>query len=277
MDPSRNAARRSEIGFPGVVQVFRLRRDSKAHSHRWIETKFTGSAASCSARTPTTPTSAPSPTPRLREGFSEAPSGALRICWWMGVIPLPGDRRGPELPQPGRLGYRRSLAYRHRDRRAEHHRADPRQSGRGAVPLRPGAQCTSNAFTQAGVRRSTSAVGGSADNATAESFNAAARHETRQDHTGVHRRPQGPARPIPLAAPRQHRPPALAGRTDPDQPREELSTNASYAGANRMNPTVVVPDNGGFPLTSYKVEHATTLHRPEATTSQDVLASVFHE
>jgi transposase InsO family protein len=103
-----------------------------------------------------------------------------------------------------------------------------------------GGQYTSKDFAAAcktaGVRQSMSAVGSSADNALAESFNASFKRETPARPAGVQRRTRRQVEQLPLAAPLQHRPPALpAGISITKQLREHPQPNG-YADSSRINP-----------------------------------------
>jgi transposase InsO family protein len=99
-----------------------------------------------------------------------------------------------------------------------------------------GAQYTSRAFAAAchtaGVRQSMSAVGSSADNAVAESFNATFKRETSPMPPRFRRRTRGPADLVPVAAPLQHHPAPLPARTAiPDRLREHPNKPATLATA----------------------------------------------
>jgi transposase InsO family protein len=82
-----------------------------------------------------------------------------------------------------------------------------------------GAQYCSRAFAdacrEAGVPQSLGAIGSSADNALAESFNATCKRAT-PGPPGLGHRARGPSGPLPLAAPLQHHPTPLPPR--PPQP-----------------------------------------------------------
>jgi Integrase core domain len=112
-----------------------------------------------------------------------------------------------------------------------------------------GAQYTSKAFAAAcaaaGVRQSMSAVGSSADNALAESFNATFKRETLQGRRAFTDERQARLESLSLAAPLQHRPTPLPARIPvPDQLREEHPNGASYAGASRINPVSKIKGQG---------------------------------
>ncbi|XMN10367.1 IS3 family transposase [Streptomyces griseobrunneus] len=102
-----------------------------------------------------------------------------------------------------------------------------------------GAQYTSRAFAEAcrsaGARRSMSAVGSSADNALAESFNATFKRETLQRTKELANRARGPTRRLPMAPPLQHPAPTLPPRTTiTDRLRRHLPPHTNYAGTNRI-------------------------------------------
>ena len=125
-----------------------------------------------------------------------------------------------------------------------------------------GAQYTSRAFAAAcaaaGVRQSMSAVGSSADNALAESFNATFKRETLQgrraftDHREarldsfrwLHR----------YNTIRRH---SRLGHRSPDQLRERQPDHASYAGASRINPVSKIKGQAPMALISSQEEDST--------------------
>lgn len=110
----------------------------------------------------------------------------------------------------------------------------------GAVPHTDhGAQYTSRAFAdacrQAGVIQSMSAVGRSADNALAESFNATCKRETPPGPQGPGRRARSPPRPVPLAPPLQHPTPRFQPRTtQPHHLRNSMRHNSNQPGPSRI-------------------------------------------
>ncbi|MFC6019896.1 IS3 family transposase [Plantactinospora solaniradicis] len=103
-----------------------------------------------------------------------------------------------------------------------------------------GAQYTSKAFADActttGVRQSMSAVGSSADNAAAESFNATFKRETLQGRRAFTDERQARLTAFRWLPPLQHRPTPLPTRTAiPDHLREDHPTGTDYAGPGRIN------------------------------------------
>ncbi|MFJ3841844.1 DDE-type integrase/transposase/recombinase [Streptomyces sp. NPDC090054] len=111
-----------------------------------------------------------------------------------------------------------------------------------------GAPYTSMAFADAcrsaGVRRSMSAVGSSAGNALAESFNATFTRDA-PGPKELARRAQGPIRRLPMAPPLKHPMPRLPPRThQPDRIRSRTHST-HYAGNSRITR---VQDSGSRPL-----------------------------
>lgn len=113
-----------------------------------------------------------------------------------------------------------------------------------------GAQYMSRIFAEAcrsaGVQQSMSAVGSSADNALAESFNATFKRETLQGRKKLVRRARGPNRRLPMAPPLPHPTPTLPPRTTiTDRLRAHLPTHTNYAGFSRITR---VQESGSRPL-----------------------------
>ena len=104
--------------------------------------------------------------------------GAPRFCYLATVMDLASRRLAGGRPHARRAGHRR----------AQSRRANPRQPHRSYIPHRPGAQYTAKAFAdvchKAGAIQSMGAVGTSAENAAAESLNAAFKRETLQGGHG---------------------------------------------------------------------------------------------
>lgn len=101
---------------------------------------------------------------------------------------------------------------------------EPRGSLDGAIfPCGHGSPYTSAAFAEAcrsaGVERSMSAVGSSADNAAAESFNTVPQTRGVQGREGMADSPPGPTRHLPMGRPLQQTPPLPPRTTQPDRLR----------------------------------------------------------
>ena len=119
---------------------------------------------------------------------------------------------------------------------AEPHPRQPRRSDHAHRPRSPVHQPgLRRRLPPAGVRQSMSAVGSSADNALAESFNATFKRETLQGRKSLVQRARGPPRRVPLAPPLQHPTPTLPPRTpQPDRLRDNHQNNINYAGTSRI-------------------------------------------
>ena len=126
-----------------------------------------------------------------RDFTAAAPEPALRRRHHLPAArrrdePVPGHRHRLLLTTPRRVGGRRPHAHQPRRRRPQGRRRDPRARLAGAIfHSDHGSVYTSKDYAQLcadlGVTQSMGAVGTSADNALAESFNAALKREVLQD------------------------------------------------------------------------------------------------
>ena len=102
-----------------------------------------------------------------------------------------------------------------------------------------GSQYKSRAFTEAcrstGVRQSMGAIGSSADNALAESFNTTFKRETLQGRKNWPNEREAPPRRLPMAPPLQHPTTTLPPRTpQPHRLRDNHRSNNNYADPSRI-------------------------------------------
>ncbi len=133
------------------------------------------------------------------------------------------------------------MSHRPRPRRPARRAAHPRQPGRGDSAHRP-----RRAVRVEGLRRRLRCHRSPAVDVRGRQLRRQRPGRIVQRHlqtrnparpTRVHRRTRSTPDLVPMAAPLQHRPPALPARTPiPEQLREQPPNNASYAGASRITP-----------------------------------------
>ena len=184
-----------------------------------------------------------SPRPR-RTSATSATSPTCRSA--DGDEPVPGHGDRLLLPPAGRVGGRRPHAHRAGRRRAVRGPRHPRARwpGRSSTPTTE-PSTRSKAFAQLcaelGVTQSMGAVGTSADNALAESFNATLKRETLQGAHCLARRGDVPPGGVPVGDPLQHPPPPLLVRPASPQRLRTDSTPLRCGSLRNRPPRVHYP------------------------------------